>query len=366
MSPIPAGDPLFPERFVPEEMHGVIEAEHIARYRWASGCVAGRRVLDAGCGVGYGSLLLRAAGAASVTGVDVAQEAVEAAARRAGDVAQFQVADITSLPFEDASFDVVVCVETIEHVSHPDDALDELRRVLTRDGLLIVSSPNRNVYEEGNPHHVCEYTPDELQTALNERLANVRLDRQQAWLVSIICDDKMLVQDDPDRVLDIEVRKLEALRPGQETFAVALASDAELPAPGALAMLTDAGELAAWRERARSAESHLSESHAAAEETRSTYKSMTDDYGDALAALERCQRTSTQREETLNRLSTLLAERNAALRLATHELGELRGRASELRKQLDQSAASLASVRRSRIWRLTAPLRAFGRGRRAT
>ncbi len=75
-----------PERFVPEELGGtLLAAEHLARYWWASGAAAGADVLDAGCGVGFGTKLLVEAGARSATGVDIAEEAVAAARERCGE-----------------------------------------------------------------------------------------------------------------------------------------------------------------------------------------------------------------------------------------------------------------------------------------
>lgn len=250
-------DALFPERFVPGAMHGLIEAEHVARYRWVSTCASGHSVLDAGCGLGYGSLLLRAAGASAVTGVDIAEQTIHTAREQAGEGVQFLVGDISALALPDASFELAVCFEAIEHVQEQARALDELRRVLTPDGLLAISSPNRDVYQEGNPHHTHEYTPEELRSALRERFTNVRLERQQAWTASMISGDETLQQDDPARALDVEVRKVAATNPGRELFTVALASDAQLPHPRPLAIISDLGELTAWRERARSAEDHL-------------------------------------------------------------------------------------------------------------
>jgi SAM-dependent methyltransferase len=363
---------LFPERFVPEEMHGLIEAEHLARYRWASAYVAGRRVLDAGCGVGYGSLLLRAAGAAHVTGVDIAQEAVDAACERGSDV-EFVRGDISALPLEDASYDVAVCFEAIEHVQDQTRALDELRRILTPTGLLVISSPNRNVYQEGNPHHTREYTPDELRDALSKRFANVRLERQQAWLLSMICDDETLSRSDPERPLAVDMRKVAGVQPGLETFTLALAGKLQLPAPTATAMVTDLDELSTWRKRARSAEEHLVRSEqatiAAADSyvsANEAYASAQKSYENALAALETVQRENERNDRERSRANILLAERNAALRLAADELTSLHARTAGLETRLATSDASLATLIGSNSWRITAPLRALARLRRRT
>jgi 2-polyprenyl-3-methyl-5-hydroxy-6-metoxy-1,4-benzoquinol methylase len=147
------------ERFDPGEDAGkLIDSEHRGRYWWAAQAVAGRDVLDAGCGVGYGLEVLATAGAASVTGVDIDEGAVERARERrvAGEIL---TGDLRKLPFEDESFDVVVCFETIHHVADGERALGELHRVLRPGGLLLISSPSPDVYQRGNEHHVHEYRP---------------------------------------------------------------------------------------------------------------------------------------------------------------------------------------------------------------
>jgi SAM-dependent methyltransferase len=370
-----ADDALFPERFVPGEMHGLIEAEHLTRYLWASNVVAGQRVLDAGCGVGYGSMILRDAGATHVTGVDIAQDAVAAAHERAQGNVEFIQADVAAMPLEDSSYDVVVCFEAIEHLQNQEGALDELRRVLTPTGLLLISSPNRHVYEEGNPHHTREYTPEELCTALRKRFANVALKRQQAWLASMICNDGVLAEADPGQPLGVDLRKVERLSPGEETFTLALASDAELPEPGSLAMLTDLDELASWRRRARSAEEHLARSEQGTREVAAAYTTAQSGKESALEdlersredleqcrqALEQCRQAQIRAERDLNRSRTLLAERNAALRLAGEELTARRLRTEELEARLRASSATVTGLTRSASWRVTAPLRALKR-----
>src|SRR4051794_5836632 len=143
-----------PGRFVPEEMRGeLVEAEHLVRYWWAASVAEGRRVLDAGCGMGYGSELMAASGAASVDALDLAEPVVAAAQAATGSV-RFRVGDVCELPFEDGVFDLVVCFEVIEHIEDQPRALDEMHRVLAPGGLIAVSSPNRGVYVPGNPHHV--------------------------------------------------------------------------------------------------------------------------------------------------------------------------------------------------------------------
>ena len=157
------------ERFLPE-VRGPIWYEHWHRYAAAAGVVAGRRVLDAACGEGYGSFLL-ARRAAAVTGVDVASAAIEhARARYARPNLTFATASVLALPLPDASVDVVVSFETVEHLREQEAMIAEFRRVLAPDGVLVISSPNRPVYNEGggteNHFHVRELDRAELAALL--------------------------------------------------------------------------------------------------------------------------------------------------------------------------------------------------------
>lgn len=157
------------ERFAPE-VHGAIWHEHWHRYCVVAPLARGKRVLDAACGEGYGSSLL-AREASSVVGVDVSAEAVaHARARYAADNLLYAQGSCAALPFDDASFDLVVSFETIEHLLEQTAMLAELRRVLVPDGVLVISSPNAPVYSPDeaahNEFHVRELTRDELRELL--------------------------------------------------------------------------------------------------------------------------------------------------------------------------------------------------------
>ena len=118
------------ERLIPELQQGeLVHAEHLARYRLAARFARDRRVLDAACGEGYGAGILAAAGAKSVTGVDIDPVTVAHARQRYG--LQFERADIAELPYPDDGFDLVVSFETIEHVRDAARVLEEYRRVLS-------------------------------------------------------------------------------------------------------------------------------------------------------------------------------------------------------------------------------------------
>jgi O-antigen biosynthesis protein len=282
------------ERFVPGTADGeLIEVEHLARYWWATQLAAGRAVLDAGCGVGYGSGLLAGAGASTVVGVDVAPKAVEAAAAVAPANASFVTGDVHALPFDDDSFDLVVCFEVIEHVERQEAVIGELARVLTSGGLLVISSPNRGVYPAGNPFHVHEYVPEELRGALAERFEHVELRRQHAWLASAVVDDEQAADGTLRERTDLRVGKTASRLPGSEPYTVALASREPLPATVGSLVLggpADAG-LAAELERAlqhvASLNSALQRSKADVGELEQVEAALRKDSADLLAELDR-------------------------------------------------------------------------------
>jgi ubiquinone/menaquinone biosynthesis C-methylase UbiE len=160
------------ERVVPGQVDVNLWNEHFARYAFASRYVAGRRVLDAACGTGYGSSAL-ARVARSVVGIDLAEEAVGWASKQfSADNVRWARCSCTHLPFRNESFDVVVAFEVIEHVADWPRLIEEARRVLAPHGRFVVSTPNKSFYaktrelEGPNPYHVHEFEFDEFRQAL--------------------------------------------------------------------------------------------------------------------------------------------------------------------------------------------------------
>ena len=219
--------------------------ERHARYRWAAEALAGGRVLDAACGVGWGTALL-AGGCAEAVGVDLSPAAIAEAREAHGEAARFERGDLRELPFGDGDFDHVVCFEALAHVADPPQALDELRRVLRAGGALLVSVPNGAVYPPGNPLHRSELDSAELEALLGERFANVAVHRQQSYHASLLGSASMLAHDDPAAPIAADVVKALGGAPGSELHAVAAAGDGELPPPPAVLAL---GELLDYRER---------------------------------------------------------------------------------------------------------------------
>jgi len=195
--------PITGERTVP----GVREENywfqrHVVAYEYASTLVRGLRVLDAGCGEGYGPDLLAAAGG-EVVGVDLEPEIVHRARARYPRVT-FDIANLVSLPYPDASFDAVVSLQVIEHLHTPQEFLSEAKRVLAPGGRLIISTPNRLTFSpEGsrNPFHAFEFSPDELHATLSRRFTEIEvLGTFHGAGLTIL--ERLLRKPFPERLLD--------------------------------------------------------------------------------------------------------------------------------------------------------------------
>jgi len=165
--------------FETSEAYSAVEAAiHLCRYSLASRLCAGKRVLDISCGEGYGSHFLAAAwGAAEVHGVDISAEAIQQAQQHfSGPRITFHCRPAEELDqiFEPASFDLVVCLETIEHLHDANQLLACLRRLLKPDGTILLSCPNDHWYypepHQGNPYHLRKFTYAEFLQVTSERL----------------------------------------------------------------------------------------------------------------------------------------------------------------------------------------------------
>ena len=185
--------PFTGERFIPGTP-GEIWVEHWHRYHFAARWCEGQRVLDVACGEGYGSALLARA-AAHVTGVDISRDAIEHAKKSYALLAnaQFVCAPCTALPLPDASVDVAVSFETVEHIAEQEEFLAELARVLKPEGVLILSCPNKLEYSDkrafANEFHVKELYRDELAALVEARFPHLAWYGQRPSFFSVIAPE---------------------------------------------------------------------------------------------------------------------------------------------------------------------------------
>jgi GT2 family glycosyltransferase/SAM-dependent methyltransferase len=328
------------ERFLPQ-IDGDIRLEHMHRYLTARQLVKGKKVLDIACGEGYGAALL-AEVAADVIGVDL-DAACIAHARQVYTRAnvQFLQGNATQIPLDPTSVDVVVCFETIEHLTDHRELMQEFKRVLTPDGILILSSPDRGEYSDKpgykNPHHVRELYLPELKALLTEHFRRHSISGQRVYYASVLAPNN----GRPERFIsyrdDLNGGAVEGCGLPNPVYFIAIASDGILPeisagifVPQSPPYMRDISYL----------RGELENQHRIAHEESQRVDELN-------AHLKRLQRQITAQE----------------LRFASmqNEMDQRGRRVSELMAILEESnamaAEKLAILHRSRSWRITAPLR---------
>lgn len=178
------------ERITPESIDTVELLFHWHRYLSIAQLITNKRVLEIGCGEGYGTRIL-ANEAVEVTAVDIDSDAVRHASlvhKRPNCV--FEVASALDLPYQNAAFDAVVSFEVLEHLpkdSH-DRFLSEIQRVLTPAGLAVISTPDHSRTTEWppNPYHLGELTAEEFSSLLDRYFLQVQPYFQEINAASMI------------------------------------------------------------------------------------------------------------------------------------------------------------------------------------
>jgi 2-polyprenyl-3-methyl-5-hydroxy-6-metoxy-1,4-benzoquinol methylase len=170
------------ERYVPGGFWKLTDYEHVPRYSYASQFAINAKVLDFGCGTGYGSSHL-ANVAGSVVGLDISTEAIEWAciAHQKPELKFLRSTDLGA-DLSSASFDLITCFEMIEHVDHETqiNAINNMARLLTSDGKLIISTPDPSYtapYGE-NPYHIREMSEQEFYDLLSPHFKHVKMLKQ--------------------------------------------------------------------------------------------------------------------------------------------------------------------------------------------
>lgn len=175
--------------------------EHLHRYTIAQEYIANKVVLDIASGEGYGSNLLSNT-AKFVYGVDISKEAVSHANNKyAKDNLTFLEGSAAKIPLEDHSVDVLVSFETIEHHDKHEEMMQECRRVLKKEGILIISSPDKKYFSDipkyHNEFHVKELYKEEFFRLVSSYFSNVQLYKQGITMGSIVYPEKNVENGSP-------------------------------------------------------------------------------------------------------------------------------------------------------------------------
>lgn len=174
------------ERLIPElHKQSLTYGEHLSRYAAAKSLVKGKTVLDIASGTGYGTALL-AASAKKVIGVDYDKDAIEYSKKLYKlDNIKFIQGDAQDLPLGDSSVDVVVSLETIEHLPNPEKFVLEVKRVLKPNGVFYVSTPNDDEhFDQGNVYHLHEFDFKELNETIQKHFKRAKYYYQGSWYAS--------------------------------------------------------------------------------------------------------------------------------------------------------------------------------------
>ena len=183
------------ERFIPDaDMGASIELEHMHRYYAIAPHLKGKYVLDAACGVGYGTKIISKY-AKHVVGIDIDYKSIKYAENLySNNNLEFLQMSVDKITFKNSLFDAIVSFETIEHISQEQQFLflEKAVELIKEDGYLIISTPDVDVFKKKsggtyyNPFHIKEYGREEFIAILQKYFPFVEMHTQECMLCSVI------------------------------------------------------------------------------------------------------------------------------------------------------------------------------------
>ena len=346
------------ERVIPGQVDTDLWNEHLARYLFAARLARGKKVLDLGCGAGYGTAALGEL-ASHALGVDISAQAVQEAAQRYGSPrVQFQAASATATALPDASFDLIVAFEVIEHLTDWSALLQEAKRLLAPGGQFVVSTPNKAYYAESrrltgpNPFHEHEFEFDEFESALREHFPHVSFFLQN--------HSEAVVFQPLSRTASGELRMdSTGAEPSTAHFFIAVcALSAQMGAPAFVYLPTSANVLREREQHILKLESELAQKTQWLEQKAGEHARLVQLHEELKGELESRNRwaedLNRQLQDTGQRVADLQAELAAEQQAARDTVGQYERKIGEL----EQDAAAKAKWAIETEQRLTAELAA--------
>ena len=379
------------ERFIPDQAHGDIELEHLHRYLLASELAAGKIILDIASGAGYGSAML-ARQADHVIGVDISEDAVSYASLKYKlKNLEFRLGSCSAMPVANASIDLVVSFETIEHHAEHEAMMAEIKRVLRPDGFLIISCPDKYEYSDKpnyrNEFHVKELYRDEFRNLLKGYFKKHSIYGQRVVYGSLVLSEEGLGDIGSYDIGDSQLPVISGTP--HAVYLIAVASDAAPPRLKSGIFQQPVGDSGVVKELG----SHIERLEGAIDNLNATLSSLVTDRDSQKAGLAQLQDAITQisqeRDEQVSQLNHVVAEREgqianlgqtveslvidrdsqkaglAQLQDAITQISQERDEqvsqlnhvVAEREGQIENMNMELSAMYNSKSWRLTSPLR---------
>jgi O-antigen biosynthesis protein len=341
------------ERYIPS-INGEIKYEHLHRYALCRNFVSGKSVLDIASGEGYGSALL-AKIADFVIGVDISSESVKYSQERYYDCENlnFLVGSCDSIPLAEKSVDIVVSFETIEHHDKHEDMMLEIKRVLKKDNLLIISSPNRLTYSDetnhSNPYHVKELYYDEFTTLLKCHFNFVEIYGQRIASASFVfpldnsTQTSMKSYTGSADNLTQQVCSLEA-----PIYYIAICSDNESHVKSAIDSLYVAPDddlLRVLQSKCQSVNSQLQQTQSELEQSQSQFQQTQSELEQSQSQFQQTQSELEQSQSQFQQTQSELEQSQSQLQQTQSELEQSQSELEQSQSQLQQTQSELEQSR---------------------
>lgn len=171
---------MLPDKFESKEEY-LLYLRHLFAYGFAKDNISKNSfVLEVGCGEGYGTRLF-SENVVKIIGLDVDKNTIASAQKKYGsENCIFRLYDGLKIPYEDNIFDAVISFQVIEHIQDDKNFISEIYRVLKRNGIFILTTPNGTLrikpgQRPWNRFHVREYYPNELEQVLKSKFSDVKV-----------------------------------------------------------------------------------------------------------------------------------------------------------------------------------------------